>query len=71
VLALGETSVEASFFVFAETRFDLALVLLPLVVLPPGLLLLLPLAALFVAVALISISYFRWGFADAMPVRMS
>jgi len=70
-LAIRETPVEASFFIFAEARFDLALVLLPLVVLPPGLLLLLPLAVLFLAVALISISYFRWGFADAMPLRMS
>jgi hypothetical protein len=46
-------------FRFAEARFDLALVLLPLVVLPPALLLLLPPAVLLVAVALISISYFR------------
>jgi len=66
----GALGLCGSFFVFAEARFDLALVLLPLLVLPPGLLLL-PLAVLFIAVALISISYYRWGFADAMPVRMS
>jgi hypothetical protein len=59
VLAIGETPVEASFFVFADARFEFGARCCcrwPCFSWP---------------VALISISYFRWGFADAMPVRMS